>query len=70
MWPETEASRAAAIANMETAHGIPNCIGAIDRSHIVHELPADSLSTDYFDRDHNFSTIMQLVVNVSPLLQL
>lgn len=67
-WPEEGEERAAAIAQMEAVHGIPNCVGAIDCTHILHEAPAGFLTTDYFDRDHNFSTMVQLVTNVSASL--
>jgi hypothetical protein len=64
-WPAEGEERARAIAQMEAVHGIPNCVGAIDCTHILHEAPAGHLTIDYFDRDHNFSTVVQLVSDVS-----
>jgi hypothetical protein len=68
-WPAEGEERARAIAQMEAVHGLPNCVGAIDCFHILHEAPAGHLTTDYFDRDHNFSTVVQLVSDVSPFYQ-
>jgi hypothetical protein len=68
-WPAEGEERARAIAQMEAMHGLPNCVGAIDCTHILHEAPAGHLTTDYFDRDHNFSTVVQLVSDVSPFYQ-
>jgi hypothetical protein len=64
-WPQAGEERSDAIAQMQGVHGIPNCIGAIDCTHINHDAPAGYLTTDFYDRDHNFSTVVQLVGNVS-----
>jgi hypothetical protein len=48
-WPQEGEERAAAIAQMQAVHGIPNCVGAIDCTHINHDAPAGHLTTVYFD---------------------
>jgi hypothetical protein len=68
-WPKAGEERNQAIAQMQGVHGIPNCIGAIDCTHINHDAPAGYLTSDFYDRDHNFSTVVQLVGNVSLTLR-
>jgi hypothetical protein len=64
-WPAEGAERAAAIASMQAVHGLPNCVGAVDCTHIVHDLPAGYPATCFYDRDHNYSTVLQIVGDVS-----
>ena len=40
-----------------------NCFGAIDCTHIKITKPAKESSTGWFDREHNLSIILQVVVN-------
>jgi DDE superfamily endonuclease len=48
--------------------GFPNCVGAIDCTHILIEKPANSIPIDWRDRSHNYSMVIQAIV--SPTLQI
>eukprot|EP01018_Ginkgo_biloba_P016431 Gb_28057 [translate_table: standard] len=43
--------------------GFPNCYGAIDATHIQMDLPYNESLVDWYDRDHNYSMIIQAIVD-------
>ncbi|KAH9295251.1 hypothetical protein KI387_038839 [Taxus chinensis] len=43
--------------------GFPNCCGAIDVTHIPIRLPPNECSSDWYDRDHNYSMALQVIVD-------
>jgi len=47
----------------ENLHGILQCCGAINFSHIRFDLPTNTRSSDWYDRNHNYSTVMQAIVD-------
>ena len=47
----------------QNIHGIIQCCGAIDCTHILFYKPLNSSSADWFDRDHNYSMILQAIVD-------
>ncbi|GAQ92968.1 hypothetical protein KFL_012280015 [Klebsormidium nitens] len=61
--PSTPAGMQKVIDGFEEKRGLPNCCGAIDCTHFVLELPNKETSTCWFDRDHNYSMIMQGLVD-------
>jgi hypothetical protein len=44
-------------------HDIVQCCGAIDCTHILFDKPLNINSIDWFDRDHNYSMILQAMVD-------
>ncbi|GBG64479.1 hypothetical protein CBR_g45175 [Chara braunii] len=44
--------------------GFPNCLGAIDCTHIYVDKPANTPSENYFDRKQQFSVVAQVVVDL------
>jgi hypothetical protein len=48
----------------ESKWGIPQVCGAIDVTHTEIDLPGNERSTDYFDKDKNYSLILQAIVDV------
>jgi hypothetical protein len=53
------------IPGFEEQRGLSNCCGAIDCTHFLLDLPAREASACWFDGDHNYSMIMQAVVDSS-----
>lgn len=45
-------------------HGLPNCCGAVDVTHIIMTLPSVESSTDWYDREHNYSMVLQAIVDM------
>eukprot|EP01018_Ginkgo_biloba_P017335 Gb_23339 [translate_table: standard] len=43
--------------------GFPNCCGAIDATHIQMDLPYNESSVDWYDREHNYSMLVQAIVD-------
>eukprot|EP01018_Ginkgo_biloba_P031772 Gb_40842 [translate_table: standard] len=43
--------------------GFPNCCGAIDATHVKLELPYNESSIDWYNREHNYSMLVQAVVD-------
>eukprot|EP01018_Ginkgo_biloba_P007935 Gb_41447 [translate_table: standard] len=43
--------------------GFPNCCGAIDATHIQMDLPYNESSIDWYDREHNYSMLVQAIVD-------
>jgi hypothetical protein len=62
-WSADEAQMSLVIRGFKDKRGLPNCCGAIDCIHFVLELSAATSSPCWFDRDHNYSMIMQSVVD-------
>jgi DDE superfamily endonuclease len=48
----------------ESKWGIPQVCGAIDVTHIEVDLPGNERSTDFYDKDKNYSFILQAIVDV------
>jgi len=42
---------------------IPQCCGALDCSHILFDLPANTRSSNWYDHDRNYSIVMQAIVD-------
>ncbi|KAL2621148.1 hypothetical protein R1flu_001353 [Riccia fluitans] len=62
-WPEgPELERVK--CGFEVDHGLPNCCGVVDVTHILMELPGTESSVDWFDREQNYSMLMQVVVDM------
>jgi hypothetical protein len=62
-WPSNEEEMKKVIHGFNEKRGLPNCCGAIDCTHCLLDLPNSASATCWFDRDHNYSMIMQGVVN-------
>ncbi|OAE29617.1 hypothetical protein AXG93_4003s1400 [Marchantia polymorpha subsp. ruderalis] len=62
-WPEG-ADMDRVKAGFEVDHGLPNCCGVIDVTHILMELPGTESSADWFDKEQNYSMLMQVVVDM------
>ena len=50
-------------AGFESKWGIPQVCGAIDVTHVEVNLPGNVRSTDYYDKDKNYSFILQAIVD-------
>lgn len=63
-WPTTEAEMEEIKSKFEKVHGLPNCCGVIDTTHIVMTLPTVDHSNDvWIDREKNHSMVLQAVVD-------
>ncbi|XP_050209876.1 protein ALP1-like [Mercurialis annua] len=63
-WPSTEAEMAAIKSKFEKLHGLPNCCGVIEATHIVMTLPAVDHSNDvWIDQEKNHSMVLQAIVD-------
>lgn len=47
----------------QNIHGISQCCGAIDCTYILFNKPLDTNSVDWFDRNYNYSMILQTIVD-------
>lgn len=64
LWPSTEAEMEEIKSKFKKMHGLPNCCGAIDSTHIVMRLPAVDHSNDiWIDGVKNHSMILQAIVD-------
>lgn len=62
-WPSTEAEMEEIKSKFEKIHGLPNCCGAIDNTHIVMTLPTVDKSNDvWIDREKKHSMVLQAIV--------
>ncbi|KAF2318677.1 hypothetical protein GH714_010022 [Hevea brasiliensis] len=63
-WPTTEAEIEEIKSKFEKMHGLPNCCGVIDTTHIVMTLPTVDHSNDvWIDREKNHSMVLQAIVD-------
>ncbi|XP_050209875.1 uncharacterized protein LOC126660423 [Mercurialis annua] len=63
-WPSTEAEIEAIKSKFEKLHGLPNCCGVIEATHIVMTLPAVDHSNDvWIDLEKNHSMVLQVIVD-------
>ncbi|KAJ9160064.1 hypothetical protein P3X46_025500 [Hevea brasiliensis] len=63
-WPATEAEIEEIKSKFEKMHGLPNCCGVIDTTHIVMTLPTVDHSNDvWIDREKNHSMVLQAIVD-------
>lgn len=64
-WPDIHTLRQTA-KEFEALQGMPNCVGALDETHIsIHEPPYKSRREDYKNRKGHYSNIMQAVVDAN-----
>ena len=49
---------------VQNIDGIPQCCGAIDCTHILFDKLINTNSVDWFDIDHNYSMILQAIVDL------
>ena len=63
-WPSGEA-RSRVMAEFEQDKALPNCLGALDCTHIHMEKPANCASEKYYDRNGRFSLIVMAVVDLN-----
>ena len=61
-WPSDNEKRTIK-AGFQAIQGFQNCIGAIDCTHVYMKSPCGERSGDYRDRNSQFSTVMQVVVD-------
>ena len=61
-WP-TIYERESIKSGFEAIQGFKNCVGAIDCTHVYMKSPCKKRSGDYRDRNNQFSTVMQAVVD-------
>lgn len=61
-WPTRE-TLAKVKLRFENVHGIPQCCSALDCFHVTFDLLGRSRSIDCYDRNHNYSTIIQAIVD-------
>lgn len=47
----------------ENIRGIPQCYGVIDCIHIFFDKPTNTKNMDWFNRDHNYNMILQVIVD-------
>lgn len=62
-WPSTPEQFARVKEGFLNKHGLLNCCGALDSTHIVMELPSGEPADIWVDRNHNFSMVLQAVVD-------
>ncbi|MCO5590545.1 hypothetical protein L7F22_044516 [Adiantum nelumboides] len=64
-WPATSVEVHNTKVGMERAQGFPNCMGAIDCTHIKMERPPNELASNWYDRKGNYSMTLQGVVDAN-----
>lgn len=62
-WPTTGESLAQVKDGFFHKHGLLNCFGAIDATHVLMELPSGESAEVWINRSHTFSMILQAVVD-------
>ncbi|XP_031486124.1 protein ALP1-like [Nymphaea colorata] len=61
-WPNPEEMKVIK-AKFEKIRGLPNCCGAIDTTHIVMSLPSVEASKVWYDKEENYSMVLQAIVD-------
>lgn len=64
-WPSNAEKLADVKDGFFRKHGLVNCCGAIDATHVAMELPAGESSDVWVDRNHNFSMVLQAIVDTN-----
>ncbi|EFJ29414.1 hypothetical protein SELMODRAFT_91574 [Selaginella moellendorffii] len=59
-WP---ANLSAVKTGFKSLCGFPNCCGAIDCTHFEVELPGNAFASDYYNKDKDYSIVMQAIVD-------
>lgn len=62
-WPATAETLARIKDGFLQKHGLPNCCGAIDATHVYMELPSGEPADVWMNRSHTYSMILQAVVD-------
>ena len=63
-WPSVDEMRRVKL-EFQSIYGLPNCVGAIDCTHIDMECPDANLASDYRDRKCSYSIQVQAVVDTN-----
>ena len=63
-WPSVD-ERTVVKRQFQCIWGLPNCVGAIDCTHVNMECPQADLATDYCDRKGRFSIQVQAIVDAN-----
>ncbi|MCO5612795.1 hypothetical protein L7F22_067065 [Adiantum nelumboides] len=64
-WPETAGELAQVKDGFRALRGLPNCCGAIDATHIKMNLPKNETNESWFDRNGNYSMLVQGIVDAN-----
>ncbi|MCO5606840.1 hypothetical protein L7F22_061031 [Adiantum nelumboides] len=64
-WPETVGELMEIKAGFQAVHGLPNCCGAIDATHINIHLPKNETNESWYDRYGNYSMLVQGIVDAN-----
>lgn len=64
-WPASAEKLAEVKDGFFRKHGFVNCCGAVDATHVLMELPAGESSDVWVDRNHNFSMVLQAIVDTN-----
>ncbi|MCO5548122.1 hypothetical protein L7F22_001580 [Adiantum nelumboides] len=62
-WPKTPLELEQVKGGFEAKQGFPNCCGAIGVTHINMDLPLGEVQAHWFDRNHNYSMTLQVIVD-------
>ena len=62
-WPGTDDLQMVK-RKFENLWGIPQVCGAIDCTHVEVDLPGNARSTDFYDKDHDYSFVVQAIVDL------
>eukprot|EP01018_Ginkgo_biloba_P030383 Gb_03722 [translate_table: standard] len=62
-WPTDSIALERVKKGFHQKQGFPNCCGAIDVTHIRFQLPPNESSSNWYDRDHNYSMVLQAIVD-------
>ncbi|MCO5553926.1 hypothetical protein L7F22_007452 [Adiantum nelumboides] len=62
-WPSTPEQSARIKEGFFNKHGLANCCGTLDTTHIIMDLPSGEPADIWLDRNHTFSMALQAVVD-------